>query len=56
MWKQNVNKQSECSIISGGKGKEIALNKRVKLTQEFEETHEVTFIKSGPEKASTDVK
>jgi len=39
-----TSKASEHIIISGGKGKEIALIKRVKLTQEFEEIREVMFI------------
>jgi hypothetical protein len=39
--KQNVYKQSECSIIWGGKGKMVTLLiKRVKLTQVFDEALE----------------
>jgi len=41
--KDNVYKQSECSIIWGGKGKMLALIKIVKVTQEFKETLEVVF-------------
>jgi len=38
--KQNVYKQSECSIIWGGKGKMVTLIKRVKLTEVFDEALE----------------
>ncbi len=36
-------KQCEFCITWGGKGKEIALIKRVKWTDEFEKTHEVAL-------------
>jgi len=51
IWKHNAYKQSECSIIWGGKGKELALIKRVKLTQEFVKS---CLLKVGPSGAEKD--
>jgi len=42
-----ILKQSEYNIIWGSKRKELALIKRAKLTQEFEETREVTYYLNG---------
>jgi len=44
IWEQNVYIQSVCSIIIEGKEKELKLIKKVKLTQEFEEAHEVACL------------
>jgi len=41
--KQKVYKQSERTIVWGGKGKRGSIIKIVKLTQEFEEMLLVTF-------------